>query len=118
MERVREILQALPLPPPPALDEPLLRDYHRMVEIHQLAGSDGGVAGARARVQLTLSESAAAVAAAPGLAARRMETIREEMRASAQEELRRLEAISADEESAVLACRGEIEAAMARLAAG
>ena len=116
VERIRAVLASLP---PLPEDDGLLRDYHRIVEIHTLASGDGLEAArhaARAALQEELPElEVDALPGGVGLAARRLDGVREEMRAAAEDALLRLDAIGPDEEAAVAACRVEIEAALAAL---
>jgi hypothetical protein len=117
VERIREVLAALPISPDS--DAGLMSDYHRIVEIHQLAQA-GGVRTARAQLRAQVFEEVPesegdALPEGTGLAARRLDGVREEMRASAQATLGRLATISADEEQAVLDCAPEIESALAQL---
>lgn len=119
IERIREVLAALPISP--ESDERLMSDYHRIVEIHHLAQS-GGVRSACAQLRAQVFEEVPesegdALPQGTGLAARRLDGVREEMRASAQATLGRLATISADEEQAVLDCASEIDSALAQLAA-
>ena len=112
--RIREVLALLPLSPDS--DAALMLDYHRMIEIHQLEQT-GGVRNACAQLRAQVFEEVPdsegdALPEGAGLAARRLDGVREEMRASAQAMLGRLAAISAEEERAVRSCSAEIEAAL------
>ena len=125
VERIREVLAAWP--PPVAGDgtstEPdlvLASDYHRIIEIHQ-AAEEGGVHGLREALaaQLRQEPPAEAVAetlpAGDALGTRRMASVRQDRHEATRHALARLDSIGPDEEAAVLACRGEIEAALQRL---
>ena len=115
--RIREVLAALPISPDS--DAALMSDYHRIIEIHH-RGQAGGVRSACAQLRAQVFEEVPdsegdALPQGTGLAARRLDGVREEMRASAQATLGRLATVSADEEQAVIECGPEIETALAQL---
>lgn len=128
VDRIREVLAILPprmsageaSNPVEERDIALVRDYHRILEIHALA-SEGGVAAARERMAAALhhsapdSEAVAALPAGSALGARRVVAVREDMHQAHAEDLRRLSAIDPAEEAAVAACRAEIEQTLASL---
>ena len=124
VERIREVLAAWPptLPGDGTATEPdimLATDYHRIIEIHQAAG-EGGVLGLRDALAAQLREEppaqevAEALPAGDALGSRRMASVRQDRHEATRDALARLESIAPSEEEAVLACRAEIEAALAR----
>ncbi len=126
VERIREVLEAWPPATAEVMtdtatepDLALVADYHRIVEIHQRA-SEGGVRVAREALEARLDaempagEVADALPAGDALTSRRMARVRAGRHETTRAVVARLAAIEPDEEAAVLACRAEIEAALAR----
>ena len=128
VDRIREVLAILPprmsaglaADPVAAADVALVRDYHRILEIHALA-SAGGVAVAREKVEARLHDTdpdlvaVDALPAGAALGTRRVAAVREDMHQAHAEDLQRLTSIDPAEEAAVAACRDEIEQTLAQL---
>lgn len=128
VDRIREVLATLPprmsaglaADPVAADDVALVRDYHRIIEIHSLS-SAGGVAVARERIEARLHDTdpdlvaVDALPAGDALGTRRVAAVREDMHQAHAEDLQRLRAIDPSEVDAVEACAAEIEHALSQL---
>ena len=128
VDRIREVLATLPprmssgmaADPVGESDVALVRDYHRILEIHSLA-SAGGVAVARERVTAKLHDTdpdlvaVDALPAGDALGTRRVAAVREDMHQAHAEDLQRLSAIDPAVEAAVAACAAEIQRTLDQL---